>query len=99
MGGEGNTKKSYGWRQRKKSETNFLPLRIAPLLEKTNESEVTVRLTFLQDKYSDSLQAWGKWGKKRQTLNVRMMWSNRHLLCAYFVSGSVYLGAFTYILI
>lgn len=43
--------------RRKNSETNFLPLRIALLHEKTNESRVTVRLTFLQDKYSDSLQA------------------------------------------
>lgn len=43
--------------KRKNSETNFLPLRIALLHEKTNESRVTVRLTFLQDKYSDSLQA------------------------------------------
>lgn len=59
--------------RRKNSETNFLHLRIALLHEKTNESKVTVRQTFLQDKYSDSLQGWGKWGERRQTLNLRMM--------------------------
>lgn len=56
VGVDGIQKKVMDEDRRKYSETNFLPLRIALLHEKTNESRVTVRLTFLQDKYSDSLQ-------------------------------------------
>lgn len=47
--------------RRENSKTNFLPLRLTLLYDEINESRVTIRANiFLQDKYSVSLQGWGK---------------------------------------